>query len=432
MKFTAAGDALCQRRLPEGYDGFDAIRAFLSRGDARFFNFESTVHYEGECYGCQHSGGTYVRCDPEVLEDMLQFNFNCTTFNNNHAMDFAHEGLVRTLEYMNATGIVHAGVGLHLDQAAAPAYLETPKGRVALIAVCTSFAPPMMAGVQSRRFRGRPGINGITVKQILHLPKADFEAACRIGDLTGINNEKKITRAEGYFPQLPAGTCEIGEQLCTESEEYGVSAVPNESDVARIRRSIREAKLQADYVMVSIHAHQILSMEKSDTPDFLQALCRDFVDSGADAVIGHGPHLLRAIEIYQRKPIFYSLGDFVLQLYQIPIAPEDFYAKYGIDSSAPVIELLEKRSAGFTRGLMEDPRMMETVIPYWETDENNDLIRLELLPVQLSKGEGKHLEGLPRPAKDTAFMERLSAISKPYGTTMEQDGDLWVCHWEKE
>ena len=89
--------------------------------------------------------------------------------------------------------------------------------------------------------------------------------------------------------------------------------------------------------------------------------------------------------MYKGKPIFYSLGDFVIQLYDVEIAPEDFYKKYGLDSTYPTIELLEKRSAGFTRGLMEDERMLQTVIPYWECDENKNLKSLVLKPVKASK-----------------------------------------------
>jgi hypothetical protein len=35
------------------------------------------------------------------------------------------------------------------------------------------------------------------------------------------------------------------------------------------------------------------------------------IDAGADAVIGHGPHVLRGIEFYRNKPIVYSLGNFL-------------------------------------------------------------------------------------------------------------------------
>jgi hypothetical protein len=43
----------------------------------------------------------------------------------------------------------------------------------------------------------------------------------------------------------------------------------------------------------------------------LRAWARAVIDAGADAVVGHGPHVLRGIEFYRRKPIAYSLGNFL-------------------------------------------------------------------------------------------------------------------------
>ena len=429
MRFTAVGDILCQRRLPEGYEGFREVKDFIAKGDARFFNLETTVNREGECYACQHSGGTYVRCAPEVMEDMLKYGFNLTTFNNNHAMDFDHPGMEKTMEYVDRTGIVHAGVGRNLHQAAAPGYLETPNGRVALIAVCTSFSEDMMAGVQARRLPGRPGINGIRIQQKLILPEEAFAVARQIGEKTGVNAQRNTSRREGYLPALPEDLCEIGQLQFARGEDYGLRESPNKADMDRVKAAIAEANLVADYVMISLHTHQITGSDKAAVPQVIRDICRELIDAGADAVVGHGPHLLRAIEVYQEKPIFYSLGDFVIQLYQVPVAPEDFYAKYGLSSDAAVISLLKTRSAGFTRGLMEDRRMLEAVIPYWQTDENKRLIRLELMPVKASKGDGKHLEGLPQPAKDLTFIEELAAMSAPYGVTVTMENDVAVCRW---
>ena len=44
---------------------------------------------------------------------------------------------------------------------------------------------------------------------------------------------------------------------------------------------------------------------------------RRAIDAGADMVIGSGPHVLRGIEIYKGKPIFYSLSNFIYQ-YRTP------------------------------------------------------------------------------------------------------------------
>ena len=100
MKFTAAGDALLQQRIPRNYEGFAKVRDFIEQGDARFFNLETTLNYAGECFASQFSGGTYVRTDPEGFEDLLEYGFNMTSFNNNHTMDFSYEGMLRTLRLL--------------------------------------------------------------------------------------------------------------------------------------------------------------------------------------------------------------------------------------------------------------------------------------------------------------------------------------------
>ena len=46
-----------------------------------------------------------------------------------------------------------------------------------------------------------------------------------------------------------------------------------------------------------------------------QTLAHDFIDSGADVIIGHHPHVVQNIEIYKNKLIFYSLGNFIFDQY---------------------------------------------------------------------------------------------------------------------
>ena len=38
------------------------------------------------------------------------------------------------------------------------------------------------------------------------------------------------------------------------------------------------------------------------------------IDAGADAFLGTGVHVLRGIEIYKGRPIFYGLGEFFRQM----------------------------------------------------------------------------------------------------------------------
>jgi poly-gamma-glutamate synthesis protein (capsule biosynthesis protein) len=39
------------------------------------------------------------------------------------------------------------------------------------------------------------------------------------------------------------------------------------------------------------------------------------IDAGADAIIGHHPHVVQGMEIYKQRPIFYSLGNFIFDQY---------------------------------------------------------------------------------------------------------------------
>ena len=145
MKFTAAGDMIIQKPIYPGYEGFGALADFIKQGDARFFNLETTLNHAGETCASQFSGGTYIRTDPEILENIKPFGFNMTSANNNHALDFSYGGLLATIDALDDSELVHAGLGRNLAEAAAPKYLETPNGRVALIAVNTSFEPSSIA-----------------------------------------------------------------------------------------------------------------------------------------------------------------------------------------------------------------------------------------------------------------------------------------------
>lgn len=179
---------------------------------------------------------------------------------------------------------------------------------------------------------------------------------------------------------------------------------------------------------MSVHSHEMTGLKKETPSEFLETFAHFCIDVGANAVIGHGPHLLRPIEIYKNRPIFYSLGDFILQLYSVAFAPEDFYHTQGMTSDETIHSLLKKRSADFSRGLMKDRRMAETVIPYWET-ENGDLTQLELLPITLSMNNNRAVRGLPMPSEDLGFIEHLAEISEPYGTKMALENGIVHCRW---
>lgn len=75
-----------------------------------------------------------------------------------------------------------------------------------------------------------------------------------------------------------------------------------------ILADIEKAKQSADIVLVSLH----WGFEYEDTPkNWQRVMAKKLIDYGADAILGHHPHILQGIEIYKGKPIVYSLGNFL-------------------------------------------------------------------------------------------------------------------------
>ena len=72
--------------------------------------------------------------------------------------------------------------------------------------------------------------------------------------------------------------------------------------------AVKEAKQKADITIVSMHS----GTEYRDKPNDSQiAFAHAAIDSGADLVVGHHPHVVQIMEKYRGKYIFYSLGNFV-------------------------------------------------------------------------------------------------------------------------
>ena len=416
MKFTATGDMLIQRRIPENYEGFDEVKQYIEKGDFRFFNLETTIN-NGDFYANQYSGGSYLRAEPAVLDDAKRFGFNIVSFANNHSMDFSHDGLMATKKAIDERGFPNAGAGANLDEAAAPVYLDTRNGRVALISVVsTMMNEAAMAGKQSRRFKGRPGVNGLRIDEYIELTPDRFEAIKEIAELSNVNAEYDIVRAEGYLPQVAEGTIPLKKMVFRLGDKTKYVTRPNKTDMERVIKAIKEAQMQADYIMVSVHSHELSGNSKENPADFLCEFAHECIDCGAHAIIGHGPHLLRPVEIYKNRPIFYSLGDFVIHNENIPYAPCEMYEEQGLTDDATMRELFYSRSKGYKRGLMRDRRMLESVIPYFEF-EDGELKYLELMPIELDFDKKEVWQkGNPHFSDKHGIIERLSEMSKPFGT----------------
>jgi len=83
-------------------------------------------------------------------------------------------------------------------------------------------------------------------------------------------------------------------------------------DTTRTKAAIKKAREKADLVVVMVH----WGIEKAETPEQYQRdFAREYIDSGADLVIGSHPHVLQGFEQYKGKWIAYSLGNFIFSAY---------------------------------------------------------------------------------------------------------------------
>lgn len=423
FRCSATGDAMITRRLPaEGeYPGFGEVRDFIRQADLRFGNLETTVHDFESCGGAR-SGGSWLCSPPGVLDDLRRFGINILSTANNHALDYSYGGLEKTLHYIREAGFPFSGTGENLAAASRPAYIDTASGRYALIGCTASFNPENMAGSQTASLPGRPGVNGIRVTKKYRLPKEDLHHIKRIADALGINAASDIIRGEGYLPQLAKTEQPFGELLFEEGEKAEIVSTVNPEDMKRIADAVAEARFMADYVIVAMHTHELYGKSKETVDPVSLTFCRACIDAGADAVIGTGPHLLRPMELYKGKPVFYCLGDFIIQLETIFRAPDGMFAKQKLDGNARLDVLFNTRSDNGKRGLSYDQVMYESVIPYWEV-EHGQVRKMLFLPVEEYFSLPRSRGGWPRKKTDGGIMERFSAMCRPFGADISIRSD---------
>lgn len=83
-------------------------------------------------------------------------------------------------------------------------------------------------------------------------------------------------------------------------------------DLKKVEAALNDAREQAKLVVVNVHwgeEYKKISNKKQ------RNLAHWLIDHGADAIIGHHPHVVQEMEIYEGKPIFYSLGNFIFDQY---------------------------------------------------------------------------------------------------------------------
>src|SRR5271156_49671 len=352
FSITLTGQSMIRSDIRAHAPSAVPIITSLLKGDVVFTNFETTIVDERK--GQSHRDGRFLS-PPEALDALKAFGFNLVSLSNNHAFDLKVPGIQNTLQQASHLNLAHAGTGNTIAEAAAPGYLHTPKGTVALVAMASGLIDEGGSATSTR-----PGVNEL--------------------------------RVEGNKP--------------------------NPEDAQRILQSIRDARKQADLVIVYEHNHVFDKPfgtimleelpERLAPPDWLKKWTHAEVDAGADIIVMHGAPLLHGVEIYHGRPIFFDLGNFIFQ--------------------APPIDVL-----------LDEPINWESVVAYVDF-QGKSLRSIKFRPVAQNKiGQGQadtqdehtnnlflQTRGLPTPATGEQahyILQRLAGLSRPFGTTIEVKGE---------
>lgn len=168
---------------------------------------------------------------------------------------------------------------------------------------------------------------------------------------------------------------------CATSETSGTASFSKKS-YEHILSNIEQLKDSSDLLFIVLH----WGVEYSNIPETWQInVAHKMIDAGADAVIGHHPHVLQGIEIYNNKPILYSIGNFI------------FHKMNEDTGKTGIFQLVY---------------------------ENDDLKSIKYLPVHINHCKANLLHILSEQGQDNLLL--LKKRSSVFETTIEEDGSIII------
>ena len=398
---------------------FASVVDLLRGADVTTGNLEGII-VDGRTFTGARMGGHGA--EPGAADSLKDMGFDLVARPNNHGNDFGPEGLAETSAHLDRVGVQYAGVGNTYAAARAARFYTADTGRVGMVATTATGTLP------ARPARGEwPGVGGystLDVTRFFMTPADAWEAVRTLRDsfpngtgfyARGANSNDHIQVLGEQFRKAPAG----------EADPYYAFEM-NQRDLRDLLAAVREGKMRSDFLTVAIHSHHFrdtrggyrgagipeaehLDMNPS-VANYLEEFARAAIDAGADIFQGTGVHVVRGIEIYEDRPIFYGLGEFVRQR--------------DVDGLSGLGDLQRDACDG-----CPFPAKYESFIALSEFSDGR-LEEVRLHPVELRyAAERMAHRGIPRVAPpETAqrILTRLQELSAPYGTTISIEGNIGV------
>jgi poly-gamma-glutamate capsule biosynthesis protein CapA/YwtB (metallophosphatase superfamily) len=263
VTMVMVGDVYVQR--PEPDTAFAPVKPFLEKADVGFCNLETVI--ADAKYLEPGDISHRPRTDESILPSYVKAGFNVFNIANNPVMYHGLGCFSRHLDLLDEAGVVYGGGGRNITAARKPAIIEKNGNRIAF--VCRTSVGILSAGATKEK----PGLARFAVK-VAYEPR------------------ERALEVPGCAPY--------------------VRTFADPKDQAALAEDIKTARSQADVVIVSWHwGVSPATGGVGDLVGYQVEMAHFALDSGADMVVGHHPHVLQPIEVYKGKPIIYSLGNYV-------------------------------------------------------------------------------------------------------------------------
>ncbi|MCC6535840.1 MAG: CapA family protein [Burkholderiales bacterium] len=240
----------------------ELVAPVLAQADVRLGQCERTYSQRGHKPNYDNGpSGNHSRLHPRMASLWNAAGIDIVSLASNHAMDWGPEAMLDTAELFRGMGKTVIGAGEDGERARKPAIIDRNGVTAAILSYCSVLRDGQAAA------EGKAGVAPLRV-HTYYAP-------------------------EEYQPGAPP-------RIITEAFEHDVAAM--EQDIAR-------AKQAADVVIVSLHWG--LRHVPKTLCTYQQPVAHRAIDAGADLILGHHAHSIKAIEVYKRKVCFYSIGNFM-------------------------------------------------------------------------------------------------------------------------
>lgn len=347
---------------------FQHVAPLFRGGDVVLGNLEESLSNRGTP---SPQAGLPMRGAPRVAQSLREAGFHAVSFANNHCVDWGPDALLDTLEHVRSAGVAITGAGATIAEARVPAIVERDGVRIAMVAASSIL--PMGSWADARR----PGC-------------------------VPMRAHTQYEQIEHDQPGTPAR----------------ILTFPHRADLDALVEDIRNAKAQADLVVLSIHWGVHFTPEV--IAEYQRIVAHAAIDAGCDLILGHHPHILKGVEIYRGKAIFHSLGNFAIEF-------PDAWSDVDLKDRASFQEIA-KLNPGIGKSkvsLFPDEMMMTGIVKCVIADKA--IRRVSFLPCDITAtGEPRPLrQNEPRFAQVADYLERVTH-SQDFATRFTREGDELV------